>query len=138
MLAFSAVMALGRIFAGLIGRRLDPIRLMLRCCWTSAVLFLFACFAPWPTVALAASVAVGLAGSCLWPTTLGVAADRFPRGGATMFALLAAFGNLGGILTPWLGGGNVGPVIPAAGPGYLYGLRSLDGLRSLVDARPSG
>src|SRR5881296_2849111 len=83
LLAFSAAMALGRIFAGLIGRRVDPIRLMLGCCWTSVVLFLLACFAPWPTVALAASVAVGLAGSCLWPTTLGVAADRFPRGGAS-------------------------------------------------------
>src|SRR6266704_4161346 len=104
LLAFSAAMALGRIFAGLIGRRVDPIKLMLSCCWTSVVLFLLACFAPWPAVALAASVAVGLAGSCLWPTTLGVAADRFPRGGATMFGLLAAFGNLGGILMPWLVG----------------------------------
>jgi len=104
LLAFSAAMALGRIFAGVIGRRVDPIKLMLNCCWTSVVLFLVACFAPWPTVALAASVAVGLAGSCLWPTTLGVAADRFPRGGASMFGLLAAFGNLGGILMPWLVG----------------------------------
>ena len=104
LLAFSAAMALGRIFAGLIGRLVGPIRLMLGCCWTSVVLFLLACFAPWPAVALAASVAVGLAGSCLWPTTLGVAADRFPRGGATMFGLLAAFGNLGGILMPWLVG----------------------------------
>jgi fucose permease len=104
LLAFSAAMALGRVFAGLIGRRVGPIRLMLACCWTSVVLFLLACFAPWPAVALAASVAVGLAGSCLWPTTLGVAADRFPRGGATMFGLLAAFGNLGGILMPWLVG----------------------------------
>ena len=104
LLAFSAAMALGRIFAGLIGRRVDPIRLMLGCCWTSVVLFLLACFAPWPTLALGASVAVGLAGSCLWPTTLGVAADRFPRGGAAMFGLLAAFGNLGGILMPWLVG----------------------------------
>jgi fucose permease len=104
LLAFSAAMALGRIFAGLIGRRVDPITLMLGCCWTSVVLFLLACFAPWPTVALAASVALGLAGSCLWPTTLGVAADRFPRGGASMFGLLAAFGNLGGILMPWLVG----------------------------------
>src|SRR5437667_8298147 len=85
LLAFSAAMALGRIFAGLIGRRVDPIRLMLGCCWTSVVLFLLACFAPWPTVALAASLAVGLAGSSLWPTTLVVAADRFPRGGAPMF-----------------------------------------------------
>jgi len=104
LLAFSVAMALGRIFAGVIGRRVDPIKLMLNCCWTSVVLFLVACFAPWPTVALAASVAVGLAGSCLWPTTLGVAADRFPRGGASMFGLLAAFGNLGGILMPWLVG----------------------------------
>jgi fucose permease len=104
LLAFSAAMALGRISAGLIGRRVDSIRLMLGCCWTSVVLFLLACFAPWPAVALAASVAVGLAGSCLWPTTLGVAADRFPQSGATMFGLLAAFGNLGGILMPWLVG----------------------------------
>jgi fucose permease len=104
LLAFSAAMALGRIFAGLIGRRVDSIRLMLGCCWTSVVLFLLACFAPWPAVALASSVAVGLAGSCLWPTTLGVAADRLPQGGATMFGLLAAFGNLGGILMPWLVG----------------------------------
>jgi fucose permease len=104
LLAFSAAMALGRVFVGLIGRRVDSIRLMLGCCWTSVVLFLLACFAPWPAVGLAASVAVGLAGSCLWPTTLGVAADRFPRGGATMFGLLAAFGNLGGILMPWLVG----------------------------------
>lgn len=104
LLAFSAAMALGRIFAGLIGRRVDPTTLMLGCCWTSVVLFLLACFAPWPAVALTASVAVGLAGSCLWPTILGVAADRFPGGGASMFGLLAAFGNLGGILMPWLVG----------------------------------
>src|SRR5438552_17679756 len=104
LLAFSAAMALGRISAGLIGRRVDSIRLMLGCCWTSVVLFLLACFAPWLAVALAASVAVGLAGSCLWPTALGVAADRFPVGGASMFGLLAAFGNLGGILMPWLVG----------------------------------
>jgi fucose permease len=104
LLAFSAAMALGRIFAGLIGRRVDPIQLMLGCCWTSVVLFLLACFAPWPAVALSAGVAVGLVGSCLWPTTLGVAADRFPRGGASMFGVLAAFGNLGGILMPWFVG----------------------------------
>jgi fucose permease len=102
LLAFSAAMTLGRIFAGLIGHRVDLIRLMLGCCWTCVVLFLLACFAPWPAVALTASIAVGLAGSCLWPTMLGVAADRFPQGGATMFGLLAAFGNLGGILMPWL------------------------------------
>jgi len=33
-----------------------------------------------------------------------MAGDRFPQGGASIFGLLAAFGNLGGILIPWLVG----------------------------------
>jgi fucose permease len=49
-------------------------------------------------------VLVGFTGSCLWPTTLAVGADRYPRGGATMFALLGALGNFGGIFMPWLVG----------------------------------
>ena len=32
---------------------------------------------------------------------LAASADRFPQGGATMFALLAALGNAGGIFMPW-------------------------------------
>jgi MFS family permease len=130
-------MALGRVFAGLFGRRVNPITLMLGCCWMSVVLFLLACFAFWPVVALTASVAVGLAGSCLWPSTLGVAADRFPRGGATMFGLLAAFGNLGGILMPWLVGVTFGLVILAAGLSHFDSLPTLDGLCAFVDAAPA-
>ena len=44
----------------------------------------------------------GFTGSSLWPTMLAVAVDRAPDGGATMFAALAAFGNAGGILMPWV------------------------------------
>jgi hypothetical protein len=33
---------------------------------------------------------------------LAVAADRYPDGGASMFAALAAFGNAGGIFMPWI------------------------------------
>ncbi len=35
---------------------------------------------------------------------LAVTADRWPHGGASMFAVLAAFGNAGGIVMPWLVG----------------------------------
>jgi fucose permease len=102
---FSVAMAVGRIAIALLPHALSPIALMLACCGASAVLFVVASFAPWSAVALAACVLSGLTGSCLWPSTLAVAADRFPRGGATMFALLAAFGNFGGIFMPWLVGG---------------------------------
>ena len=53
---------------------------------------------------MAACMLVGITGSCLWPSTLGVAADHFPRGGASMFGFLAAFGNFGGVFMPWLVG----------------------------------
>lgn len=104
LLFFSLAMAAGRIAAGMAGPRLNPIRLLLLCCWCSVALFLLGCFAPSPAVALAACMAVGVTGSCLWPSTLGITGDRFPHGGATMFALLAAFGNLGAVFMPWIVG----------------------------------
>ena len=53
---------------------------------------------------MTACVAAGFSGSALWPTMLAVASDRFPSGGASMFGALAAAGNAGGILMPWVVG----------------------------------
>ena len=53
-------------------------------------------------MALAACMAVGITGSTLWPSMLGVAADRYPRGGASMFGMLAALGNFGCVFMPWM------------------------------------
>lgn len=101
---FSIAMAVGRIAVAMKGTRLDGVRTMIVCCIASVVFFVIACFAPWPIVALWACILAGLAGSALWPTMLGVAADRFPRGGVSMFGLLGASGNLGGIVMPWIVG----------------------------------
>lgn len=103
-LGFSLAMAVGRLGILLLPRSVGPIAIMLTCCAASVVLFPLASFAPSNHVALACCVLAGLAGSCLWPSTLAVAADRFPHGGATMFGVLAALGNLGGIAMPWIVG----------------------------------
>ncbi len=104
LLAFSLAMTLGRMIAGMLGQRVNPIPMMLCCCWASVVFYLLACFSPWPQLALGASMGAGLGGSCLWPSMLGITADRFPQGGASMFGLLGALGNLGGVFMPWLVG----------------------------------
>lgn len=104
LLAFSVAMAVGRMTVGAADGRFDPHRVMMAGCASSVLLFLVASFAPWPFVALAACVMAGFAGSCLWPTMLAVAADRHPEGGATMFGALAAMGNAGGIVMPWVVG----------------------------------
>ena len=101
LLYFSLAMALGRIAIGIAGHRIDPFTLLLVCCWGSTALMAAGSFAPWPMAALTACMVVGVTGSALWPGTMGVTADRFPQGGASMFGLLAACGNLGGVLMPW-------------------------------------
>lgn len=104
LLLFSIAMAAGRMAAGSFGARMDPFALMAWCCALSVLLFLLGSFLPRPALALWACIAVGFTGSALWPTLLAVSADRYPAGGASMFAALAAFGNAGGILMPWMVG----------------------------------
>jgi fucose permease len=103
-LGFSVAMTVGRLGIMLLPKTVGAIPLMLVCCLASTVLFPIASFARNPGLAVAACILVGFTGSCLWPTTLAVAADRYPDGGATMFALLGALGNFGGIFMPWLVG----------------------------------
>jgi fucose permease len=100
-LGFSLAMTVGRLGIMLLPKAVGAIPLMLACCVATAALFPIASFAANRGLAVAACILVGLTGSCLWPTTLAVAADRYPHGGATMFALLGALGNFGGIFMPW-------------------------------------
>ena len=101
---FLGAMAAGRIGAGFLSNTSNIMKVMLACCIGSVIFFLLASFAPSSPLALTACILAGLAGSCLWPSMLAVTADRFPRGGATMFGALAAAGNLGCIVMPWLVG----------------------------------
>ena len=101
---FLVGMVIGRIVAAMLAERIGPIRLMTASCVLTASLFAVACFCPHASAALAACMAVGLTVGSLWPTMVGVTATRFPTGGAAMFALLAAFGNAGCFVMPWVVG----------------------------------
>jgi MFS family permease len=104
LLAFSIAMTAGRMLIGAGRLKLGTFQVMTWSCGLSVILFLLGSFLPVPSLALAACIAAGFTGSCLWPTMLAVTADRYPQGGATMFGLLAAFGNAGGIVMPWIVG----------------------------------
>jgi fucose permease len=100
-LSFSVAMALGRMVVGQLGRRLPVYRLLGWSCALTTGLFLIAGLCPIAWIALGASVLAGFTGSCLWPSILGIAGDRYPLAGASMFGILAAVGNFGGIVMPW-------------------------------------
>ncbi|MCB1105616.1 MAG: MFS transporter [Cephaloticoccus sp.] len=104
LLLFSVAMAAGRMVVGAAGARWNAYHIMALGCGSSVLLFVASSFLPIPVLALIACVLVGFTGSCLWPTMLAVTADRYPDGGASMYGMLGAFGNLGGIFMPWLVG----------------------------------
>ncbi|WP_246158995.1 MFS transporter [Reyranella soli] len=102
LLMFSIAMAMGRIAVGMMEESANSYAIMAAGSLLSGVFFLLGAFLENPVLALAACVAAGFTGSSLWPTMLAVTADRYPNGGASMFAALAAFGNAGGIFMPWV------------------------------------
>ncbi|MEO5715941.1 MAG: MFS transporter [Luteolibacter sp.] len=104
LLLFSVAMVAGRMIIGFLPR-LDPFQVMVWGCGLTVVMFLAGSFLPHPALAVAACIVAGFTGSCLWPTMLAVTADQYPGGGASMFGILAALGNAGGIFMPWLIGG---------------------------------
>ena len=101
--AFSFAMVVGRIGASHGLGRANPYRVTMIAGGACAALYaLGSGLAGLPPLALAACVLVGLGCSLLWPTNLGITADRIPEGGATMFGLLSASGNIGCLVVPWI------------------------------------
>jgi fucose permease len=94
-------MWLGRVVAATVSHRVQPPAILTGSAVAIALGCLGGAFLPWNAAALASCVATGFAVGGLWPTMFGLAAHRIPRGGATMFGLLALGGNCGCLFAPW-------------------------------------
>jgi len=117
---FGAMLGMGRIWMGLRQASTSLERVLPISCGIAIAAYLVAGVAPWAWLALAACVVVGLGVSLLWPGMLSLAARHFPRGGASMFAVLSATGALGCALAPWLVGLVADTIrMNAATPGVL-------------------
>ena len=133
MCLFAVALGSGRLWFGLYGDKVSLWRVMMGGCWFAIGVYLVASLAPWPWVSLGACVLGGLAAFSLWPGMLSVAAERFPRAGASMFAMLSAAGDLGCAVIPWLVGVAADRVEAASlHAGGIYGSMSSEeiGLRA--------
>jgi len=108
LVLFAVALGLGRIWFGLRGEKAAQTfglyRYMIFGATAAVVAYLVASLSPWPVLSLVGCVLAGLAVSLLWPGMLSVTAARFPLAGASMFAILAASGDLGGAFAPWFVG----------------------------------
>ncbi|MFM1921755.1 MAG: hypothetical protein RLZZ303_3389 [Candidatus Hydrogenedentota bacterium] len=100
--AYAVAQASGRFLGSTqIAARIGPHRLLMLCAGASAACYLLAAWAPLPLIGALACMLTGFACSMLWPTHLGITSDRIPHGGASMFGVMAAAGNVGCVLAPW-------------------------------------
>ncbi len=99
LLGFAAGMMVGRLGVGALGRHMRPLTLLLLGALASLAATLGVATGG-PGLAMGSMVALGLAVSSMWPTLMAYAADRVPGGGATLYTLLSAAGNVGAAGSP--------------------------------------
>ncbi|MEX0939713.1 MAG: MFS transporter [Pirellulales bacterium] len=101
----SAIMFVLRFFAGPIVHRISPLGLLCACAAIAAVGLFWLSTAVGVAMIFAAATCYGVGKTFFWPTTLGVVAERFPKGGALTLNSIAGVGMLAaGILgTPIIG-----------------------------------
>ena len=102
MCFFAAMMGVGRLFYGIYGERIKVANIMLIGAGLSILCYLAVALSPFNSIALLACGLCGLGVSLLWPGTLVLAAEKYPLAGAWMFAILAAAGDIGASVGPWL------------------------------------
>lgn len=102
--AFAAAMGTGRIVYGKFGAHLEKTKLLQGCFLSLLICYLATSLLPGRIVPVVCIVLSGFSVSITWPTMLVETSNRFPNGGARLFALLAAGGDTGSSLGPWLAG----------------------------------
>lgn len=118
---FAVGMIVGRLWFGLQEAELNLPRILARGALWSLALYALLALVPISWLALPLCALAGFFVSMLWPGVVSLAAARFPLAGASMFALLAAAGDSGAGIFPWLTG--LGADLLAGQFGEAWGLR---------------
>jgi len=101
---FAAFLGTGRVLYGKYGKNIEIRTIMMAGSILTVGCYLVASLSPWPILSLLACALCGLGTSLLWPGSLVNASHRFPLAGASLFALLAAGGDTGAAVGPWIVG----------------------------------
>lgn len=99
---FAAMLGLGRTLYAKKGKNITSVLFISAI--GASLCYLTAVVSSSAVIGLVACVMTGLCVAMLWPGTLVVATERFPKGGVFVFALMAAGGDLGGSVGPQLVG----------------------------------
>jgi fucose permease len=90
----SGLMFVMRHFAGPLAHKFSPVGLLWLSCLSAALGLLLLSVARSPLTGILAATVWGTGVCYMWPTMLGAASERFPRGGALLMGLMGTGGTL--------------------------------------------
>lgn len=111
---FAVMMGIGRTAHGLWGKRFVMSKLLIFLSAFTAICYAVCVFVPVPLASLLACGFTGIGVSIMWPGMLTLCSHKYPRAGASMFAMLALGGDIGCSLGPYIAGVSSDAVVNAA------------------------
>lgn len=115
---FAALMGTARVGYAKLSDKISLEKMMIISGVLCTVCYLVTALSPIPLISLAGCALCGLSVGIMWPATFSLAAEKIPRGGTSLFALLALFGDMGCASGP----GLVGKISDAYGGDVSTGL----------------
>lgn len=112
---FSVLMGTARVFYAKISKRVNILHYMIFCGALCICSYMLAAFSPIPLLSLAGCGICGFSVGAMWPGTFSASAEKLPRGGTAMFAMLALAGDAGC---------SAGPTLVGMISGAVGGLKS--------------
>lgn len=101
---FAVLMGITRLFYGVWGEKIDLSKFIFYSAALCIASYLLTVFSPYPLLSLLGCALCGLSVGIMWPGTFSLASERYPSGGAAMFALLAFSGDIGCSIGPGMVG----------------------------------
>lgn len=98
---FAVLMGTGRMIFGFIGEKINLKTALSISALLCAACYLGTCFINNSVMSLLTCAITGITVSIMWPATLSFAARLFPKGGGSMYSVLALSGDTGCTLGPW-------------------------------------
>ena len=99
---FAVFMGAGRMIFGFVGEKNNLKTALYFSAALCTLCYLGTCFISDSVISLLVCAITGISVSIMWPATLSLAAKLFPKGGGSMYSVLALSGDTGCTLGPWI------------------------------------
>lgn len=97
---FALMLAFSRVFYSKMADRINLAKYLLGCGIATIFLFILTSTLPFRFAAIVCCGLCGFTAGIMWPATLSLMSNTYPKGGAAMFGLIAIAGDLGCTLGP--------------------------------------